>query len=280
MVKIITDTTSCLPTDIANRFNIPVIPQIITFGQDSYYEGSQMDIDTFMERLKNSGELPKTAAPPPELFIEQFKKLVPDGEPILCIHPSKEISGTVRSASVAIKDFPDAYIRVIDTRTIASPLGTMVQLAVEWAEQGQDVDTIVKKLESMINRSRIYFLVPSLEFLARGGRIGGASALFGSILQIKPILTIRRGKVDQYERERTYKRAVGRLKNIVLEQSPRDGSGYLSVMHADVPQDGMALADELSRTTKQEHVPIFNMPPAIVTHAGPGILGVGFFVKQ
>ena len=72
MVKIITDTTSCLPTDIANRFNIPVIPQIITFGQDSYYEGSQMDIDTFMERLKNSGELPKTAAPPPELFVEQF----------------------------------------------------------------------------------------------------------------------------------------------------------------------------------------------------------------
>ncbi|MFC2053190.1 DegV family protein [Chloroflexota bacterium] len=107
--------------------------------------------------------------------------MVPEGEPILCVHPSNEVSGTVRSASVAAKGFPDDDIRVIDTRTIASPLGTMVQLAAVCAEQGQDVDTIVKKLDGLIKRRRIYFIVPTLEYLIRGGRIGGASALFGSI---------------------------------------------------------------------------------------------------
>jgi len=122
MAKIITDTTSCLPPEVARRFDIPVIPQIINFGNDSYYEGTEMDIQAFMDRLKTTKELPKTAAPPPELFVEEFRRLVPLGDTILCIHPSAEVSGTVRSATVAKNEFPDADIRVIDTRLVASSL--------------------------------------------------------------------------------------------------------------------------------------------------------------
>ncbi len=280
MVKIITDTTSCLRADVARRFDIPVIPQIINFGNQSYYEGTQIDNATFMQRLKTSKELPKTAAPPPELFVQEFKRLVPLGEPILCIHPSAEVSGTVRSAQVAALEFPNADIRVIDTRIVASPLATMVEIAAEWAQEGMDVDTIQGRMASLIRRCRVYFLVSTLEYLARGGRIGGASALLGSVLQIKPILALRNGRVDQYERERTHKRAVCRLKEIVQEQIAGEGCGYLSVMHAGVPEAGQQLAEELSVLINQPEVPVTDVPPAIVTHGGPGILGVGFFVAE
>jgi DegV family protein with EDD domain len=280
MVKIITDTTAGLPTEVARRYHIPVIPQVIIFGTESYLEGVEIDNATFLRRLTSSRQLPKTAAPPPELFVEEFKRLVPQGEPILCIHPSTEVSGTVRSATIAARDF-SADIRVIDSRSIASPLATMVTLAAEWAAVGEDADTIEARLrEDLIPRCRIYFMVATLEYLARGGRIGGAAALLGSVLQVKPILTFQNGQVNQFERERTHKRAVARLKELVLDQIARDGSGYLSVIHAGVPDQGQALASELGNQLGVSHVPILDVPPAIVTHGGPGILGVGFFVGR
>lgn len=146
MIKIITDTTSCIADDFSKRYNIPIIPQVINFGEESFYEGIQLGIDAFMQRLRSSKELPKTAAPPPELFVEQFRRLVPEGKPILCIHPSAEVSDTVRSACVAAKDFPYAVIRILDIRTVASPLGTMVQLAAEWAESGKSISEIENRL--------------------------------------------------------------------------------------------------------------------------------------
>ena len=130
-----------------------------------------------------------------------------------------------------------------------------------------------------MSRCRLYFMVATLEYLAKGGRIGGASALLGSVLQVKPILTFHDGQVNQFERERTQKRAVARLKELVLEQIPRDGGGHLSVLHADVPDQGQTLADDLGAQLGLSDVPIFDVPPAIVTHAGPGVLGVGFFVN-
>lgn len=280
MVQMITDTTSGLPGEIARRFGIPVIPQIINIGNESYLEGVEIDNATFMARLKTSTELPKTAAPPPELFVQEFKRLVPLGEPILCIHPSSVVSGTVRSAAVAAKDFPEADIRVIDTRVVGSPLATMVQLAAEWAAAGADVDTIVERLEEMSPRCRVYFLVATLEYLAKGGRIGGASALLGSMLQIKPILTLREGRVEPFERERTHKHAVARLKQLVLNQYPHSENGYLSVMHAAVPDQAQELANDLQDRLGLRDIPILDVPPAIVTHGGPGILAVAFFVEK
>lgn len=279
MVKIITDTTSCLSQEYAKAHNIPVIPQVINFGEESFLEGIDIDIGEFMARLKTSKALPKTAAPPPELFIKEFTWMVPTGEPIICIHPSQEVSGTVRSATIAAQDFPGADIRIIDTRLVSSPIATMVQRAQEWSQAGIEADTIVTRLEEMSRRCRVYFLVDTLEYLARGGRIGGASALLGGILQIKPILRLHEGKVDQYERERTHKRAVARMQEIVLEQIPLDGLGYLTVMQAGAYDQAKALAAELGKKVNQNEVPIYDMPPAIITHGGPGILGAGFFTR-
>src|SRR5512139_94852 len=152
MTQIITDTTACLPVEIAQRYSIPIIPQVINFGTNSYLEGVDIDIDTFLTQLKASAELPKTAAPPPEQFITEFQRLADLAEPILCIHPSAEISGTVRSALVAAQDFPGLDIRVIDTRIVASPLGTMVELAAEWAAESQSAAQIVEGIARLMER--------------------------------------------------------------------------------------------------------------------------------
>ncbi len=281
MVKIITDTTACLSPEFAQRYQIPVIPQVINFGEESYLEGVNLDHATFMQKLRHSKELPKTAAPPPELFVREFERLVPLGEPILCIHPSTEVSGTFRSATVAARDFPQADIRIIDTRLIASPLGSIVEQAALWAAEGDSIDEVVEKVERLMPQARVYFLVASLDYLAKGGRIGNASALLGSVLQIKPILTVRNGKVDQYEKERTHKRAMNRLVEIVCEQSNGNHQNMVTVMHADAAQEARSLAMELQKRLNIAVTPaITTVPPAIITHAGPGILAVSFFTPN
>jgi DegV family protein with EDD domain len=277
MVRIISDTTATIAPDVARRYAITVIPQIITFGMESYREGVDIDNPTFMLKLTSARDSPKTAAPPPELFAAEFRRLLPLGESILCIHPSADISGTVRSATVAASYFPDSDIRVIDTRSVASPLGSMVLLAAELGGAGLAVDAIEARLRLLIPRARIYFLVATLDYLARGGRIGGATALLGGILQVKPILTVKDGRVERCEQERTWRRAIARLVELVQEQSPRDDSSKLTVMHAGVPREGELLAQDLGRRLGMSQPPIVDVPPAIVTHGGPGMLGVGFF---
>ncbi len=276
-VHIITDTTSGLPKEIAQSYHIPVIPQVIIFGNKSYYEGVDIDNASFMKMLTESRELPKTAAPPPELFIREFIHLIPSGEPILCIHPSSDVSGTVRSAQMAAQEFPGADIRIIDTRTVGSSLAILVQLAAEWSAQGQSADTIEQKIRRLIPRNRIYFLVDTLEYLAKGGRIGGATALLGSVLKIKPILALKDGRVEQFEKERTQKRAVNRLVELVKTQAARGDEAYISVMHAAVPGSAQDLAQVLCQVCHADRIPILDVPPAIVTHGGPGILAAAFF---
>ncbi len=280
MINIVTDTTSGLPKDIAQKFHIPVIPQVINFGNKSYYEGVDIDNPTFMKMLSQSKELPKTAAPPPELFVREFSRLVPSRNPIICFHPSADVSGTVRSALTAAQDFPDADIRVIDTRTIGSPLATLVQLAAEWSFAGKTADEIEKKIRVLIPRNRIYFLVDTLEYLAKGGRIGGATALVGTVLRIKPILALKDGRVDQFEKVRTQKQALQRLVELVKSQAAKNGEAYISVMHAAVPDQAKEFAATICAEFGFDSVPILDVPPAIVTHGGPGIIAAAFFTGE
>ena len=146
------------------------------------------------------------------------------------------------------------------------------------AQGGADIKEIEKRIRNLIPRGRVYFLVDTLEYLAKGGRIGGASKLLGGILKIKPILAIHNDQVDQYERERTNSRAVIRLKEIVLEQVPPCANAHLTIMHAGVYDKGLALANDLAAELQLPDIPIYYVPPAIITHWGPGILAVAFFI--
>jgi DegV family protein with EDD domain len=284
MVLIVGDTTSGLSESFAKEHGVPIIPQIISFGRDSYFEGVDITYDSFMERLRVATELPKTAAPPPELFAEIFQRHGPTGDPIICVLPSASVSGTVRSATVGLtiareSGFPDLDVRIIDTNFIASPVSTLLRLAVEWAEAGVDADAIEARVRAMSCRCRIYFVVDTLKYLAMGGRIGGAAALLGSVLQVKPVLTMREGQVDTLEKVRTHKRAVDRLKLLVTEQIARKESGYLTIMHAAAEAEAAGLRDSLQERLGLSDIPVQSVPPAVVTHGGPGVLGVGFFVE-
>ncbi len=278
-VRIVTDTTAALPPGYAAAHTVEVVPQVVLFGEESFLEDAQISYAEFIRRLKMSAQLPKTAAPPPGEMVSAYARQLAEADTILSIHPSSEVSGTVRSAQTAREDsFPNADIRILDTRTVAGNLATLVTLAVEWAESGVSAGDILSRLEALVPRGRTYFLVATLEYLQKGGRIAGASALIGSVLQIKPILQLKDGRVEALEKVRTRHRAFERLKEIVIEQCPRSPEARLCVMHADDLDEAQRLAGDLKSALGFAHVPIYSVGASITTHAGPGTLGVGFFV--
>jgi DegV family protein with EDD domain len=278
MVKIVADTTSGLPRDMLKSLGIPLIPQIIIFGEESYRDDSELDTPAFLAKLKASKELPKTAAPAPALYNQIYAEAKQRGESVIVIAPSAKVSGTVRAAMVAAQDFPEADVRVVDSLTIAGNLASLVLIADEWAKSGLDADAIVSRLNEWIARGRIYFLVTTLEYLQKGGRIGGAKALMGELLQFKPILCVRDGQVEPFEQQRTKKRAMARMLEIVEEQCPKSPQAHLCVMQADAMEEAEALAADLRSKMNLTSIPIYELPPAIVVHGGPGVLGIGFFV--
>ena len=277
MVRIVADTTCGLPRNIFTSLGIPLIPQIVCFGEDSYRDDTELDTDTFLRKLKASKYLPKTAAPPPQLYYPIFKQAIKDGEDVLVVAPSAKVSGTVRSAEVAAQDFPKLKISVVDTKTIAGNLGSLVLIAHAMARQGREMVEIEKQINELIPRGRIYFLVNTLEYLQKGGRIGGAKALVGELLQVKPILCVREGQVEPFEQQRTKKRALARLVEIIEEECPKSQEAHLCVMQADAQEEAETLATDLKRRMDLTQIPIYELPPAIVVHAGPGALAVGFF---
>jgi len=278
-VRIVSDTTSGLPRDVTDRLDIPILPQIVIFGSDSYRDDTEMDTAAFLRKLKASRALPKTAAPPPALYNPIYQELTANGESVVVLTPSAQVSGTVRSAEIAAQDFPGADIRVVDTRVVAGNLATLVLLADQWAKAGADADQVVAKILEWIPRQRTYFLVETLEYLQKGGRIGGAKALLGEMLQIKPILVLQNGQVDAYEQLRTKRRALQRLTEIVEEQCPHSPESHLCVMHGDAEAAARQLASDLQSRIGLDQIPIYELPPAIIVHAGPGVLAVGFFTS-
>lgn len=278
MTIIIADTTCSLPRELLMERGISLIPQVVIFGEDSYHDDKELDTITFLQKLKASSTLPKTAAPEPPLYYSIFKVAQNQGESVIVVAPSAKVSGTVRSAETAAQEFPDLDVRVIDTQTISCNLGSLVLLADDMSKAGASADDVEAKLREMIPRGRIYFLVDTLEYLQKGGRIGGAKALVAELLQIKPILQIVGGQVEPFEQHRTKKRALARLIEVVTENCAENAESYLSVMQVDAQEEAIQLAETLKSSKSFPIVPIYELPPAIVVHGGPKTMGVGFFV--
>jgi len=279
MTIIVADTTCGLPRDLLAQRGIPVIPQIVMFGEDSFHDDEEMNTTTFLQRLKASKTLPKTSAPEPPLYFPIFKEAQEKGESVIVVAPTGKASGTVRSAQTAALEFPKVDIRVVDTLTISCNLASLVLLADDMAKAGESADVIVAKLNDMIPRGRLYFLVDTLEYLAKGGRIGGAKRLLAELLEIKPILQVKNGQVESFEQQRTRKRALARLVEVVAEQCPGGASAHLCVIQAEAESEAQSLVAELMSRVSVPQIPIYELPPAIIVHAGPRAMGVGFFVK-
>lgn len=279
MTIIVADTTCSLPRALLVQRGIPFIPQVVMFGEESYHDDAEFDTAVFLQKLKSSPTLPKTAAPEPTLYHPIFRAAADKKEAVIVVAPSGKLSGTVRSAQTAAQDFPGLDVRIIDTLTVSCNLGSMVLKADELARMGQPADVIEARLQQMIPRGRLYFVVDTLEYLAKGGRIGGAKALLGELIQIKPVLTIRDGQAEAYEQQRTRKRSIARLEEIAATQCPKSMEAHLAVIQVAAQEEARQLADRLKASMNLPDVPVYELPPAIVVHGGPGALGLGFFVE-
>ncbi len=280
MTRIIADTTCGLPLDELAALGVDVIPQIIIFDDQPYKDDSEIDTPTFLAKLKEAKDLPKTAAPPPALYEPLYEKYAALGESIVIPTPSSDVSGTFRSAEVAHENVPQADVHILDTRTIAGGLGVLVKKAKQWADEGKKPEKIIDDLKALEEREVVYFLVDTLEYLHKGGRIGNASFLIGSVLQMKPILGLEDGKVTAVEKQRTSTKALARLKEMVLEECPHSPESYLTVSHSGGQERAEGLAKDLADELGLDSVPVYEVPPAIVVHGGPGIISVSFFKAE
>ena len=278
MTIIVADTTCGLPRQMLQERGIPLIPQVVTFGEQSYHDDKDLDTATFLSRLKASPTLPKTAAPEPALYFPIFEEARRNAESVIVVAPTGKASGTVRSAQTAAQEFTDVDIRVVDTQTVSCNLGSLVLVADAMAKTGCCADEIVAKLNDMIPRGRLYFLVDTLEYLAKGGRIGGAKKLLAELLEIKPILQVKNGQIEPFEQNRTKRRALARLFEVVTEKCKGGSDSHLCMLHVEAEKEAELMVAELKTRVPVTHIPIYELPPAIVVHAGPKAMGVGFFL--
>lgn len=277
MTTIVADTTCSLPREVLLERGIPFVPQVVMFGEESYHDDADFQTPVFLKKLKASASLPKTAAPEPTLYHPIFLAAQERKEQVLVVAPSGKLSGTVRSAQTAAQDFPGLDVRIVDTLAISCNLGALVLMAHDLARAGQGAEAIEARIGEMIPRGRLYFVVDTLEYLAKGGRIGGAKALLGELIRIKPVLAIRDGQAVPYEQQRTRRRSIARLEEIVEEQCPKSAEAHLAVVQVAAEEEASLLAGRLKAAMKLADVPVYELPPAIVVHGGPGALGVGFF---
>ncbi|HLA07801.1 MAG TPA: DegV family protein, partial [Anaerolineales bacterium] len=245
MTIIVADTTCGLPHELLEGRGIPVIPQIVMFGEESYHDDKEFDTAVFLQKLKASATLPKTAAPEPSLYFPIFEEAQKKGESVVVVAPTSKASGTVRSAQTAAQEFPGLDIRVVDTLTVSCNLGSLVLLVDDMAKAGKSADEIIAKLNGMIPRGRLYFVVDTLEYLAKGSRIGGAKKLLAELLEIKPILQVKDGQVESFEQQRTKRRALARLMVVVAEQCKGADEAHLCVIQVEAEKEAESLVQEL-----------------------------------
>ena len=280
MVKIIGITSSGLEPDDAQRYGITIVPLRVNFGDETLRDGVDISKDGFLKRLAASKIFPTTSQPPAGEFLELYQQYRAEGHDVLCVVLSNKLSGTWLSAHTARQQLGDEHVAVFDTLNIAAGEATQLIEAARMAQAGKSVDEIVKRIDAMRDHVRLYFVLDTLEYLAKGGRVGNAQAFIGSVLQMKPILEIRNGLVEGAERIRTRSKAHARLRAIVAEAMHGKTKAQMSVMYTAHKDRALDLADELKRIYHLAECPVYAMSPAVSAHTGPGALGVAFFVES
>jgi DegV family protein with EDD domain len=286
MIRIVTDTDANLPLDIARKFGIEIAPIHIIFGDEVLLEEFEIGAADGYRRMAAAKELPKTSQPSPGEFFEIYKSILATdpGATILSIHVSGGVSGTVSSARQAAQLLPDADIHIFDTQSASLGQGLMALEAARMARDGISIGEIAQMLELMRTRMQVVFAVKTLENLAKGGRIGRASYLMASMLEIKPLLKITDGVIDAHSRHRTWQRSLSALRSLVIEDVAASFAGdaaqqlHLAVVHAHNEGEGRQLADELNEALKPHTCLFGEVGLGLGIHCGPDALAVGWAV--
>jgi DegV family protein with EDD domain len=280
-VAVVTDSTAYLPKDVVEKYNLTIIPQVLIWGEETYKDGVDIYPTEFYQRLKKADIIPTTSQATVADFKTIFERLTQEGHAVLAVLLSDKLSGTINSYIQAIEFFPDAEIDYVNSESVAMALGFPVLEAARAAAKGASLAECKAVAEDAKTRAGVVFAVDTLEFLHKGGRIGGASRFLGTALQLKPILEVREGRVEAIERVRTKKKAHKRLVEIIVERAAGSKSVKLATLHANALEDAEALlADAVEQIDNVDETIFSEVSPVVGTHAGPGTVGLAYMLSE
>lgn len=275
-IAVVTDSTAYIPPELVEKYAIRVAPQISIWGEESYLDGIDMFPAEFYERLKASKEIPTTSQATVASFHKIFEPLVAEGKQIVAVLVSEKLSGTLQSAQQAKAMFPEATIALVDSKSAAMELGFQALAVARAVDAGKSFQDVVDLAERAKQHTGVFFVVDTLEYLHRGGRIGGAARLFGTAINLKPILHVQDGRVESFERVRTKTKAFARLLDIVQERVEGKPNLRLATLHAAAEADARGLLEEASRRLNPIETIVSEVSPAVGTHVGPGTVGLAY----
>ncbi|HZW67923.1 MAG TPA: DegV family protein [Pseudogracilibacillus sp.] len=276
-IAVVTDSTSYIPQEVIDKLNIHVIPLSVNFGEETYAENIEISTDKFYEKLQEEKALPTTSQPAIGAFIELYEKLEQSYDAVISIHISKKLSGTFETAKSAGNMMEKLQVHAYDTEYSAMPQGFYVIRAAELANEGQDIASIIQALNELRKNIRAYFMVDDLIHLQRGGRLSGAQALLGSLLNIKPILHIVEGSIVPYEKVRTKKRALRRIVKMLEDDVQTKRVQRVVFIHGNNEKEALKLRDDFQAKYPNIETMISYFGPVVGTHLGEGSLGITWY---
>jgi DegV family protein with EDD domain len=272
-VAIVTDSTMHLPQEF---FDNKVASAVVIWGEEELIDNVDITPNEFYERLSKAKEMPTTSQPSPAVCKQKFDECLAEGYDILCMPVSEKLSGTIASMHQAMDMLPDANIELVDTLTTSMQAGWQIMHVGEAAKKGASLAECKALAEKLRAYTDLILTVDTLEFLHRGGRIGGASRWFGTALQMKPVLEVRDGRIEPLERIRTRGKALDRLVELAIERIGDKKPIYLACLHANVEEVAQDLLTRIADIVKPEKTVISGLSPAVGTHTGPGTIGLAW----
>lgn len=275
---IVTDSTSYIPPEVTQKYGITIAPQVLIWDNQTYRDGVDIQPVEFYTRLQTAKVMPSTSQVSPTTVQEIFQGLVDKGLSVLGIFISSKLSGTLQSA-IQAKDMMGSAgekVKLIDSRATAMALGFQALAAARAAEGGASLEECAALAEKAHERTGVFFAVDTLEFLHRGGRIGGAQRFIGSALNLKPILALKEGKVEGVDRIRTKSKAHDRVLELVAEQVKGKANIRIATLHANAADDAKKLLDRAATELSPVETLFTEVSPVVGTHAGPGTVGLAF----
>lgn len=270
-VRIVTDSSSDIPKDVAAELDITIVPLYIHFGKDVYREGVDITPTEFYERLQaEAPNLPKTSAPSPGDFMKVYQPILQEGHEIISVHLSAAFSGTYNSARLAAFGVGRDRVTVIDSRNVSMCLGWLAIEAARAARRGKSRQEIIEMISDMIPRLRISSFLETLEFVKYSGRVSSTEAFLGTMLNIKPVLHIEGGKAIPLAKVRTREQALKTLADMAHELAPFQS---LAIMHTRAPDVAEQLAEHLGKFHPRHRIVIAEAGVAMASHVGPGAVG-------
>jgi len=277
-VKIVTDSTAYLSPEEIARYDVHVVPLKVIFGADAYSEGIDITTEEFYRRIATAKAFPTTSQPSVNDFTRIYSELAQRGHPILSIHISSKLSGAVNSATAARVELPQAQIEVVDSLSIAMRM--LVTPAAEAAAKGVPLPQLKASIEKLNASINAVGALDTLEYLWKGGRIGRAQALLGTMLRIKPVLAFEGGELKVLAKPRTAHKAIGYIMELMAERAKGSAPIHAMVVHTHAAELALMLKEEVQARFNCAELGFVELGPALGTHIGPGFFGIGFYSEQ